>query len=95
MDFIRKLSESVYNSLYNNYYPIPIDTVIFTQNLRIKDEYESNDFLQGPVTYQTIGKYILYYMQKENCSKFLEFVLDDEDEYNNTIVLNIICERKE
>ncbi len=92
MEFIERLSETIRNSLYNNQHSIAMDTIIFSQNLIIRDEYGESDFINSPVSYQKIGNYIIYYMNKEKC-RFIEFILDDEDEENNTVVLNIVCEK--
>lgn len=99
MDYIQSLSQTLCSSIYNNHYPIPLNTIIFNQNLIIKDEYDSSDTINGPVTYETIGNYILFYMKREfdngSEARFVEFILEDEDEANNTIILNIVCQRRE
>lgn len=97
MEYIQKLSETLVNSIYHNHHLINFNTVIFTQNLNIKDEYDNTYILHAPVTYGNLGGFVMSYLKNEydneSRAKFLEFILEDEDEVNNTVILNIVCEK--
>lgn len=97
MEYVKRLSEALYNSIYNNHHLMHLNTIIFTQNLIIKDEYDNSHFINAPVTYENLGIFVVSYLKNEydneSRARFLELILEDEDEENNTVILNIVCDK--
>lgn len=93
--FIQKISSLIYDSIYRNQFSIPQDTILFHNNIQIKDEHEESKIMNGPITYNMMGNFVLFYLKQKSQfgiqSYFIEFTLEDYIEENNTIILNIVC----